>query len=358
MVAELFLLCVCCIFGVHHSFLQLSPRVLSHSYLSLSTSKSITNLPEFYYTWNNFKIRYTTTSDGDSSNPPIVLIHGFGASLDYYREQIPVFADSGYDVYAIDLLGFGKSDKIVDPLGKGYSAELWAQLVLDFVDDIIMSSASSGVMRPRPVLVGNSIGSRIALQAALQASEKIRGLLLFNAAAGINNKFVITDELTPLSLKLFAVPLFGLLDILLKNQGFSTWFFERTKKPENIRATLQSVYVNKERCDDALVKSISFPAEDPNSLKVFVEILTNDAGATPDAFIDRIKMPIKLIWGDDDPFTPLSGPYGLFFQELTRSREDVSLSIINAGHCPHDDNHVAANAAALEWLEGTMKTVF
>ena len=37
---------------------------------------------------------------------------------------------------------------------------------------------------------------------------------------------------------------------------------------KNIRATLQSVYVNKEACDDALVSSIATAAEDPNALKV------------------------------------------------------------------------------------------
>ena len=318
---------------------------------------SITSFPEYYYAWKGqYKIRYTTTCGGKEkgNKPPILLIHGFGASLDYYREQIPVFAENGYDVYAIDLLGFGKSDKIVNPFGQGYSAKLWAGLVLDFIDEIIQTNLSvnslSSSNDTRPVVAGNSIGSRIALEAALLAGDKIRGLLLFNAAAGINNKFVISDRLTPLSLKLFAAPLFSVLDILLKNRFFSSWLFERTKNPENIKSTLQSVYVNKERCDDFLVQSIASPAEDPNALKVFVEILTNDPGVTPDTFIDQIKMPMKLIWGDDDPFTPLSGPYGLFFQELARTREEVSLSIINAGHCPHDDNHADANAAALEWL--------
>ena len=113
----------------------------------------------------------------------------------------------------------------------------------------------------------------------------------------------------------------------------------------------RSYTVNKDRCDDILVQSIAFPAEDPNALNVFVEILTNDAGQTPDTFIDKIDMPIKLIWGDEDPFTPLSGPYGLYFQELARTKENVSMSVINAGHCPHDDNYIDANTAALDWLE-------
>lgn len=173
---------------------------------------------------------------------------------------------------------------------------------------------------------------------------------MFNAAAGINNKFTITDTLTPFSLKVLAVPIFTLLDILLKFEPFATWLFERTRKPENIRATLQSVYVNKAACDDELVSSIARAAEDENALKVFVEILTNDAGATPDTFIDRIKCPIHFVWGDEDPFTPLEGPYGKYFKQLSEEREDVSFSVVRGGHCPHDDLHEESNAAALPWL--------
>lgn len=191
-------------------------------------------LPSLYWNWKGYNIRYTKA--GPKNGTPIVLIHGFGASLDYFRNQIPVFAAAGYSVYGIDLLGFGGSEKALQPEGTGYSSTLWSTQVLDFCSDMGLNDA---------ILAGNSIGSRIALEAALISPESVKGLLLYNAAAGINNKFTITDTLTPFTLKLFAVPIFTLLDILLKQDWFGTWLFERTKNPENIRKTLQSVYVNK-----------------------------------------------------------------------------------------------------------------
>lgn len=221
----------------------------------------LTSFENQFYTWNGYKIRYT--QKGNAEGPPVILVHGFGASLDYYRKQIPVFADAGFAVYAIDLLGFGGSEKAIRPLGEGYSAGLWARLVLDFAKDVVMTKTTF-----QPIIAGNSIGSRIALEAARIAPESVRALLLYNCAAGINNKFTITDSLTPLSLKLFAVPIFTLLDVLLKANFFSSWLFERTRNPENIRATLQSVYVNKDACDDELVSSIANAALDPNALKV------------------------------------------------------------------------------------------
>ena len=87
------------------------------------------------------------------------------------------------------------------------------------------------------------------------------------------------------------------------------------------------------------------------SVQVFVEILTNEAGDTPDTFMDQLSCPIHFVWGDQDPFTPLDGPYGQYFSELSRQPESgVSLSVVRGGHCPHDDYHEEANEEALRWL--------
>eukprot|EP00929_Paragymnodinium_shiwhaense_P016957 TRINITY_DN12576_c0_g1_i1.p1 TRINITY_DN12576_c0_g1~~TRINITY_DN12576_c0_g1_i1.p1 ORF type:complete len:175 (-),score=31.20 TRINITY_DN12576_c0_g1_i1:229-753(-) len=169
----------------------------------------------------------------------------------------------------------------------------------------------------------------------------------------MNNKFTMTDDLTPWSLKLFAVPIFALLDFLLRQKGFAAWLFERTKSAENVQQTLRNVYVNKSVVDKELVNSILAPADDPNALEVFTLILTGDPGTTPDKLLPRVTCPIKLVWGDDDPMTPLAGPYGQYFQGLAMDtkRPDITLSIVNAGHCPHDDAPDEVHEAALPWLE-------
>jgi len=304
-----------------------------------------------FYEWGPGRIRYTKA--GRAGDPPIILVHGFGASYDYYRNQIPKYAAAGYQVFGVDLLGFGGSDKVVRPtypdLPPGYSSTLWARQVLDFHANVVLPESKGRVKEV--VIAGNSMGSRVALEAALLAPDTVKGLLLFNAAAGINNKFTLTDTLTPWFIKAFAVPIFTALDVLLKNPGFATALFERTRKPENVRATLQSVYVNKERCDDELVGSILGAAADARALDVFVEVLTAAPGATPDTFLDRIQCPIQLVWGDRDPFTPLDGPYGQYFQKVAETRTNVGLTVVPGGHCPHDDCPAESDAAALAWLQ-------
>ena len=90
---------------------------------------------------------------------------GFGASLDYYRKQYDVFSKEGYCVYGLDLLGFGGSEKVVRPRGDTYSARLWAKQVIDFYVDVVKAQSKS--RQKLPILGGNSIGSRVALEAAL-----------------------------------------------------------------------------------------------------------------------------------------------------------------------------------------------
>lgn len=57
--------------------------------------------------------------------PAVVLIHGFGASVYHWRYNIPALVKAGYRVLALDLLGFGLSDK---PMME-YSAETWRDQV-------------------------------------------------------------------------------------------------------------------------------------------------------------------------------------------------------------------------------------
>ncbi|KAF2302909.1 hypothetical protein GH714_010959 [Hevea brasiliensis] len=62
-------------------------------------------------------------SDSES-RPPLLLVHGFGASIPHWRRNIATLSQN-YTVYAIDLLGFGASDK---PKGFAYTMEAWAEV--------------------------------------------------------------------------------------------------------------------------------------------------------------------------------------------------------------------------------------
>lgn len=92
--------------------------------------------------WNGYQIQYTVAG---KEGPAILLVHGFGAFLEHYRDNIYDIADGGNRVWAITLLGFGRSEKpnIV------YTELMWSELLRDFTVEVV----------GEPVhLIGNSIG--------------------------------------------------------------------------------------------------------------------------------------------------------------------------------------------------------
>lgn len=91
-----------------------------------------------YWTWNGHRVHYVAVetesarAPANAHKPPIVLIHGFGASVFHWRYNIPALAQD-HRVYAIDLLGFGLSDK---PL-TDYNAEVWRAQLTAFLQEVV-----------------------------------------------------------------------------------------------------------------------------------------------------------------------------------------------------------------------------
>ncbi|KAA8497948.1 Pheophytinase, chloroplastic [Porphyridium purpureum] len=289
--------------------------------------------------------------------PRVLLIHGFGANTTCWRATVPALTCAGYEVVAVDLLGFGQSDKPVGPVP--YSIELWAQLVLDLVAYLDQERPNHGW-----VLAGNSIGSLTALQAATyvlcdgqdassqpnvtSSSIWIRGLVLFNCAGGLVS-FRSEDLSAPLAFlwKTFRGALF--------NDVVGNLFFERFRSPSNIRSVLLQVYRNHTRVDDELVSSIFMPSEHPNASRVFLQVLNAEAGPRPSDLLRALdaaeqKVPICVIWGSEDPWTPLVG--GFFpGEKYPEWNSRLELSVVpNCGHLPMDDDPETVNPLMLSWF--------
>ncbi|KAL7606232.1 pheophytinase, chloroplastic [Lactuca sativa] len=286
--------------------------------------------------WRGYTINYLKYEGQNcqKSNPPLLLVHGFGASVAHWRRNIPTLGETN-TVYAIDLLGFGASDK---PAGFEYTMEAWAELILDFVDEI--------VQRPT-VLIGNSVGSLACVIAAADGQQsQVEGLVLLNCAGGMNNKAIVDDW----RIKLI-FPLLLLIDFLLKQKGIASFFFERVRQRESLRNILSSVYGNKDSVDEDLIQIIREPALDEGALDAFVSIVTGPPGPSPVQLMPKIKLPVLILWGNEDPFTPLDGPVGRYFSSLPSQVENISLYVLEGvGHCPHDDRPNLVHEKLVPWL--------
>ncbi|KAJ3686807.1 hypothetical protein LUZ61_015971 [Rhynchospora tenuis] len=281
-----------------------------------------------FWTWRGHKIHYVV----EGSGPPVVLVHGFGASAFHWRYNIPELAKN-YKVYALDLLGFGWSEKAIIE----YDASIWMDQLSDFLSEIVKEPA---------FLVGNSLGGFTVLLTAAENASKVRGVVLLNSAGqfGDPNKKSDKKEGETAIDKFLLKPLKEAFQRVVL--GVIFW---QSKQPARIEKVLKSVYINSANVDEYLVKSITAPASDPNAGEVYYRLMTrfmtNQSKYTLDSLLSKLSCPLLLLWGDLDPWV---GP-----TKAARIKEfypNTSVVNLQAGHCPHDEVPELVNKALIEWL--------
>lgn len=278
------------------------------------------SLPQLTWDWRGFDICYTVLGEGK----PLLLIHGFGATHAHWRNNIPALAEQGYKVYAIDLLGFGASEKPA----LDYSLELWETLIYDFWQ--------SQICQPT-IVVGNSIGALLSLMLLAHYPEMTAGGIVLNVAGGLNHR---PEEFNwPLK------TIMGFFTSLVQNPIIGPILFHQIRQKHRIRNTLNQVYGNPATITDELVEIIYDPACDRKAQKVFASILSAPPGPRLGELLPHIHQPLLVLWGEADPWTPIQGACA--FKELENAKV---VPIAGAGHCPHDERPDLVNPLMIDWL--------
>ncbi|MBW4581110.1 MAG: alpha/beta fold hydrolase [Tildeniella nuda ZEHNDER 1965/U140] len=281
-------------------------------------------LEKLTWDWRGYSIQYTVVGTGK----PLLLVHGFGASLGHWRQNIPILAAGGYRVFAIDLLGFGGSAKPA----LDYSLELWQELLKDFW--------SAHIQVPT-VFIGNSIGGLLCLMMLANHPETASGGVLLNCAGGMNHR---PSELNP-PLRL-AMAIFN---NLVRSPRFGAFMFNQIRQKHRIRRTLAQVYRNREAITDELVDMLYVPSCDDGAQRVFASVLTAPPGPSPAELLPAVSQPLLVLWGAADPWTPIAG--AAIYQEFAQSHPLTFVSLPDTGHCPQDDRPELVNPLILEWLQ-------
>lgn len=287
------------------------------------------------FKWREFSINYRV--EGPEDGLPVLCIHGFGASINHWRKNIPALVDSGkLRVYAIDLLGFGGSDK-ASPDVVEYGLPMWKDMICDFI------AAKS--QTEKWTLVGNSIGSLISLMVASELGEKkIRACSLMNCSGGlIAFRY---SELNPIQ-----AALLWLFNTLLFNAYVGPYVFENFRTRSNVENLLKQVYIDQTAVSDELLDILCKPALDDGACQVFLAILNAEAGPAPEGLLLQLTWcPMLVFWGEKDPWTPLRNGFhpGVNFPNY---HPGMDLKIIpNAGHCIHDECPEEVNKQLLPFL--------
>ena len=289
----------------------------------------LTQAPVTPWHFKGHAVHAITASPEHPVGPAVLLVHGFGASTDHWRHNLPVLA-SRHEVHAVDLLGFGRSAK---PAELAYGGALWR--------DQLQAYATERIGRP-VVLVGNSLGGFAALAAGAALGDQAAGVALLNAAGPFSD-----EQAPPKGLGAIARQTIG--GALLKSPVLQRLLFENLRRPRTIRRTLNQVYVDKTNVDAALVEAIRRPSLDPGAFGVFRTVFDIPRGQPLDELFAQLDCPLLLLWGIRDPWINAVGRRAAFQRHAPAQTTEV---VLEAGHCPHDEVPEQVNAALLAWLEG------
>ncbi|MDB9525064.1 alpha/beta fold hydrolase [Oscillatoria sp. CS-180] len=281
-----------------------------------------------YWYWRGWRIRYQVfpaTAEA-ATGLPLLLLHGFGASLEQWRDNIAALSQQ-HTVYAVDLLGFGDSQKAVTV----FNTDLWSAQVYDFW--------KAWIGQPT-ILMGHSLGALVALNNAVNYPEMAHRLIMLTLPAAREELLSgWVESSSRMAEQFFSTPL------LIRP------IFEIFRRPGIIRRVLTSIYQRKERVDDILIRQFVQPTEERGAARTLCYLVRSrtDLQFTPRTkqLIPQLTVPTLLLWGEADKVIPLS-----WGEQVAPLSPLVTFNIIpNVGHCLYDDEPELINQRILDWLE-------
>ncbi len=255
--------------------------------------------------------------------PAVLLVHGFGAFSEHWRDNVASLAAQGFTVYAPTLVGYGRSEKPSIPYGQ----DVWRDCIADFVLQVV---------RQPVVVAGNSIGGFIAASVAADYPQAVAGVVLVNSAGLLKEGYLppATPPAAP-SPPLFVVEgvsraLFGFLQGDVTNQ-------------------LRRVYpVVPDRADSWLGGEIGRASADPGALGVFRSVFYLPKPRALNYLVsEAFKGPVLVLQGAKDPLNDAVGRA----KEIDRLCSNAEVVLLEAGHCPHDEKPDEFNAKFAKFMK-------
>jgi len=294
-----------------------------------------------YWKWNGFKICWSVA--GEENKIPIIFLHGFGASRKHWRNNLEYFAKRNFASYALDLIGFGDSDQPgIRQIGR-LNNDIWCNQVKDFISQVIRPKNSQKV-----ILIGNSLGSLVALTCAVRLEDQIATVIASplpdsiqeNKKKKTNNRFLKKFKDKFIQIFFIFFPLEIILFLITK-LGF-------------IRLGLNAAYFKKDNIDQELIDLIKKPVlrrTSARSLRAMcIGMSSRDEKFQASYLLRKLssskKVPFLLIWGAKDNFIPL-----FLGKKIANFHRWVKLKIVsNSGHCIHDEDPSVFNSISYEWI--------
>lgn len=243
----------------------------------------------------------------------VVLVHGFGGSAFSWRHTLDSLEASGYAAIAPDLPPFGYSERAAE-------GPDWVSLVHALID----RSGSGGPL----VLVGHSMGARVAAEVAARIPARVRKLILVDGTPDLGG-----------APRAFAWAL-SIPSVGRAAEVFAAW---RLLDRRALRGLLASAF-GRAPTDEELAgytAPLTVPGTYPALLRRMAARTRASAGDLP--------VPTAVVWGERDEWVPVAHAERL----VERRPEAGPIRIVpGAGHNPMETHPEAFHALLLELIGG------
>jgi pimeloyl-ACP methyl ester carboxylesterase len=258
---------------------------------------------------HGLELRYRIYGETGPDRPNLVLIHGFGNSLQSFHLLAPLLADD-YHVVTVDLPGFGLSAK---PVEHDYRNANQAKVIGNFIRALGFEKVIIG---------GHSLGGAIALHVAINEPE-INGLILFNPG-------IINTGVPPIA-KYYVFPMGRLSAKTFNGREFRSAFLKRSFITPDI--------VTEEVIDDLMLATRS-----EGFLTGSTSMMNQYSDPTEAQLLPDVSVPTLIVWGAmDKNKTP---------EELEQLRTGIRDSHVaespDAGHYVHEEDPVLSAQAIID----------
>jgi pimeloyl-ACP methyl ester carboxylesterase len=246
-------------------------------------------------------------SEEEGTGPPLLLIHGFGASSYSWRAVRSELARTNH-VIAIDLKGFGRSDK---PLDEDYSALDQAKVLVQFLDQRGLKEIS---------VAGHSFGGGVALSLAIELNRRYPGRL---------QKLILVDGVAyeqglPPAFHVLRTPIVGPASAAIV--------------PPVVQSTaaLMLAYKDSSKITQEAIDAYARPMREAGNRHALVHTAQKIVPEYVNIVTYQYRMiaqPVLLIWCRDDKIVPLA-----VGQRLVREMPNARLEVIETcGHVPQEE---------------------
>ena len=268
--------------------------------------------PGDYRTVDGVRLRLRDTGSRDA--PAVILLHGFGASLDTWEPWAQALS-ARFRVIRIDLPGFGLTGP--DPTGD-YTDARAMKILTDLMDQL-------GV--ERACLIGNSLGGRIVWNFAALYPERVTRIVLVSPDGFASPGFAY-DKASKTPLMMRALPYVAPRGLL--------------------RASLAAAYARPEALNETTLTRyrdmMLAPGVRPAILSRMGQVILHD----PTPILARIRAPTLLLWGEKDGMIPISNAAD-YLRDIPHA---TLVRLPDLGHVPFEEDPINSLAPVELFLSG------